>query len=78
MPTLFDLVPSPVFSILALAISIPAPVTGGLLVWHKQQRPLLLFVGIIPDVADNVVEVAAQPLIVLGVLGRVVPAVMRP
>ena len=30
-------------------------------------------VGIIPDMADNVVEVAAQPLIFLGVLGRAVP-----
>ena len=67
MPTLVDLAP-PVLPLLALAISIPAPVIGG--AGLASAAAAFVAVGIIPD--DTVVEVAAQTLIV-GVLGLTVP-----
>jgi hypothetical protein len=47
------------------------------LIWRWQQRPLLLLVSF-QMAEDTVMEVAAQLVIVLGVLGLAVPDVMRP
>ena len=75
LPTLFDLAP-PVFPVLTL---LPFRFQRQLLeplVWRRQQRPLLLLVSF--QIADTVMEVAAQLVLVLGVLGLAVLAVMRP
>ena len=76
LPTLFDLAP-PVFPIWLLPFRFQRQLLEPL-VWRRQQRPLLLLVSF--QMADTVMEeVAAQLVIVLGVLGLLaVPAVMRP
>jgi hypothetical protein len=77
LPTLFDLAP-PVFPILTL---LPFRFQRQLLeplVWHRHQRPLLLLVSF-QIAGDTVMEVVAQLVLVLSVLGRLaVLAVMRP